>query len=144
MNNLRLARKILKIIGLKAKVVYGNEYCVEFFKDGSAPVITIVNEKMSLDKYEVISHEIFERNFHMPNTNPYIMSMLHEIGHAKLNHTYCAEYVDEREKIAEMLRAGVVDVVRANELYSNLKYEYDANIWAANFYYDYRNRLELN
>jgi hypothetical protein len=143
MNNLRLAKRILRMVGTKAKVVYGDEFCVEFFNDGSCPKITIVNEKMSLDAHEIISHKIFEKDFSLSNTNPHTMAVLHEIGHAKLNHSYCKDYVAERESISFLLNLGIIDAVEANKQYSQLKYERDANQWAVDFYFKNKKKLRL-
>lgn len=140
MSRLRKIRKLLRILKINAKVCYGDEFCVIWSEN--RPKITIVSEKFEPSMLEMEFHKLLEKKYNISDVDFNLMATLHEVGHVFLNHCPDNEYIDAVHYIDSRLYKGDITITQAQEEYSNLRFEREANEWSINFYKSNRTLLD--
>ena len=92
--------------------------------------ITFSDDKESQEVYLKFLKQEFGKNF-----NPFVISLLHEIGHIKTNDE---EMLEDRDLVYGLLKMdfynGTSSIEEYNNMYFRIPAEYAATEWAVNYY----------
>ena len=128
MDRLKVIEGFIKGIDPNIEVGTDDRFCVDI--DGEVVYIT---NSLSSEEDEIWS-KFLKEEFKI-DYNPYVMSILHEVGHIM---TFTEDLGEEREMIYFLLQMKYVDgnFEDFNNEYFKIPMEYEATAWAVDFYRD--------
>ena len=126
MNKITLIRDFIKTIDEYIEVENDNRFCVDIQEE----IIYIPHELN--EEEDRIWSQFLKQEFNV-DFNPYLMSVLHEIGHIM---TYTEDLNEERNVIYFLLQMKYEEdnFEEFNREYFNIPMEYHATEWAINYY----------
>ncbi len=128
MDKLKVIESFIKDIDSNIEVETDDRFCVDI--EGEVVYIT---DSLNSKEDEIWS-EFLKREFEI-DYDPYVMSVLHEIGHIM---TFTEDLNKEREMIYFLLQMKYTDdnFEDFNNEYFKIPMEYEATVWAVEFYRD--------
>ena len=134
MGKLDLVRCFVKTIDEYIEVESDNRFCVDIDEE-----IIFIPKKLNDDE-ELVWSNFLKEEFKV-NYNPYVMSILHEIGHIE---TYTEDLNTERELTYFLLQMKYEEdnFEDFNNEYFKIPMEYYATEWAINYYRKHKKECE--
>ena len=126
MDRLQVIENFIKDIDSNIEVEIDDRFCVDI--EGEVVYIT---DSLNSEEDEIWS-EFLKREFKI-DYDPYVMSVLHEVGHIM---TFTEDLNEEREIIYFLLQMKYTDdnFEDFNNEYFKIPMEYEATAWAVDFY----------